>query len=247
MHVPPRTPRALHVSEELRRLLTGFRAREYARLERTQRDDPDDADTHESADLHGPACIELDELLRIEEELGTALPDDVLAVFAARLPALRKWRSFGFDQVAANTQRAWNDHGMARRLIALAVRPEPGDRTTFIAMDRTVPGDPVELEMLTYLGTERMAADKVTLFYWVRDVFTYFHGEAAIVDALSSSGHGSFKPMLVGPARPTARVHHDRFGDGDVMADRGDKIEVEFAEFGRKVLLRQAVRFLNPD
>jgi hypothetical protein len=188
--------------------------------------------------------LSLEAVTTLEEFLQTRLADEVLAFFATKARALA---DFSLSKVGGLTEHAW-DLGMPKGRIALGLV-----EGRYMCMPRRFePGHPVRVTF--YDPDARVESDALTLAAWVDRLEQRADTEIDF-DALDRLDNRAAKqewcPVLVStPAvqctqEPERRVRHPKFGEGIVRKshERGEKLEIEFAE-GTKVLLAKFVQEL---
>lgn len=216
-----RKPGEIPVEDGLSRLLAGLRA---------------------EAGVEGVAPeIDLTELRDVELAIGSRFGDDVLAVFAAHLPALEVALEWRLGLVVGHTG-ALHQQGGRGDLVALGHR----DRETWWGVEIAGgAGAGGGSSRLVEIGEDGTVRSREPLEAWLR---ARFGGEAA--GGIAGDGASRFRPLLVARALESSaagrRVRHATFGEGRVLTESGTgptrKVKAEFP--GRGLVLLQA-RFLT--
>lgn len=186
-----------------------------------------------------PAEIDLDQLADVEGQLGMRLPDALLALYAAHLPSLASHHELGLSSLPFHAETAWNEWDLPHHSIAIGGWSDTRE-ASFVAWRRHAGDDThLHVELWACRDGEPPEHEVVPLIAWLTR-----HKErlAAELKTAITPDPPRFEPTLVECNRPKIKVKHPRFGEGTLLAERGDKVEVEFPPpHGRKVLVRHVV------
>jgi hypothetical protein len=197
--------------------------------------------------------LSLEAVDALEDHLRARLPDDVLAIFAARPRALE---SFELGRVGARCEVAWQG-GLRKSRVALG----PHGKHVVCVMRRPEAGHP--LRVLLFDPEDASEADAGTLPQWLRRVLDAAVEAALSEDAELPEGEDAWDVLAgasdVAPLTPRLertltlpepgaeaagrRVRHRRFGEGVVLRQLPgtEKLEIDFGEAGVKVLVAEYV------
>jgi hypothetical protein len=193
--------------------------------------------------------LNLARVQRIEEELGCALPDDVLVVLAVRSPMLECATSLSLEDILEVGDDVWSRGVPDDHVAIAAVYHEPfaeryegahGGPFDVISIPRT----PTPASSILVVNDGRPAEEPTTLAAFAREKIEdwYRRREDWIrsVELAAQPWERKFEPRLTGApaAKPSAAerwVTHPKLGRGKLLEVRDDKWTVEFAS-GTKVL-----------
>jgi hypothetical protein len=210
------------------------------------------------ATLHAPSVLDLAELADVERRLGVALPDEVLATLATRIPLLEAASGLSLGAMADVAKRAADDLDDAWIALAeVAESPLDPNADDAPAYWLCVPREPAAGDALAVLwsideGVDGMGTS-LPFAAMLEEQMDRAFGEweiwSDVVDRVAAQPVDPFvQPALAGAAgeAPAAasgrRVRHKVFGEGTVVAETLDgKLEIEFDGVGRKTLLASFV------
>ena len=190
--------------------------------------------------------IDLTELRDVELAIGSRFGDDVLAVFAAHLPALELELEWRLALVVGHTG-ALHQQGGRGDLVALGHT----DRETWWAVEIAGAGGGGGAgSRLVEIGERGAVRSQQPLAEWLRARFGGAPAGSASGAAATAGEASRFRPRLVARALESSaagrRVRHATFGEGRVLTEIGTgptrKVKAEFP--GRGLVLLQA-RFLT--
>jgi hypothetical protein len=194
----------------------------------------------------GPGTLDIGPLAEIEAELGTALHDDVLIVFAARIPMLTTATALAIDRVLDRLGEAHPHDGWVS-IAWVSERPFEARR------DRSHGGDLYDLYVPVPARAESVVAaggffeTPFAFPEWVEDQLRPELSErsdwldlrgrlGAVTDlpTFALAGRGAAMPLT------TRRVIHDKFGVGTVIRvlEGGSRLVISFADVERTLLAR---------
>jgi len=215
----PRSPGDLNVSARVRATLIGLRR---------------------AGGQTARAELQLERVREVEAAVGMHLPDDLLAVFAARAPHLEQRYRMSLGMVIGHT-------GALRDLRARGDLVGVGQcgRREYLCLDKGAPATR-EPHLLTYDADDKTTRDHA-LAGWL----------AERLDALGNPDREpddpDFLPRLIQPMPESSmsgrRVRHPKFGEGKALREIGDgptrKVQVDFPGWGLKLLQARFLEFLD--
>ena len=226
-----RKPRPLDVSGDVRRALAALR----------QLDGVD----------NGDAGLDLGRVLAVEHDLGCHLPDDVLAILAAKSDQLTE---HGADlAVLVPNTRAARKRGWSRNYVAIGRQP---DGHAYYCIDATDRGS------TTIYDCDNLNGNTVTpqpLAGWLNEFVERqrdFLMEGTLeqrkrAEASKTPRAESFCPRLMNAEPAQQRVAHAKFGKGTVVGETGSgelrKLQIDFDAVGKKWLLARFVEEVPGD
>lgn len=202
-----------------------------------------------------PRSLPLSEIEEVERALGVALPLDVLALAALRIPIFIRATGIAFDDFTAPHALAPDDDWVA---IATAEHGDVHPEYEFSATDQGVwaltlcvrrdasrDGDP---EVLVIDEHDPDAAEPRTLSAYLRARLAMRyeeHWDDATRNAASSAAVAPIPDLHVVDDRPAPlqiRVTHPKFGPGTIVSAAADgKCEVRFDTGDTKIMLRRVL------
>jgi len=233
---------------------------------RAMREEGGDEEMVEGATPTRDQRLDLATVVEVEDALGTALPNDVLALCALGISALDAGLGFRLDDMPACAQEAseqgrspdgWVTIGTSEPSPFAATGTETdGSSSHELCIRRGAPAE-AEPTILVIGDGDLSAARKVPLGALVREQLARQYGERPEWQSVleTAGGYGSadpdIGPEIVGDPQPDEaprgprRVRHAKFGLGTVVREDPDgkelKLEIEFDGVGRKLLLARFV------
>jgi hypothetical protein len=198
----------------------------------------------------GPGTLDVGALSSIEAELGTELHDDVLTVFAARIPMLTTATGLVIDDVLdrvgeADAPDGWVSIGWVSE-DPFEARRSHGEHGGGLG-DLFVPAPPRTASVIAPvrnfdapLPFPRWVEDQLRIELGRRSDWLELLGRVAAVTEVPTFALSGATPA--GPRVAARRVIHDKFGEGTVIRTlAGDKLVIAFAD-GERTLLARFVR-----
>ncbi len=200
--------------------------------------------------------LSLEAVDTLEEYLRARMPDDALAIYAARTPALAV---FDLAKIGTLSEQAWGE-GLSKARIVLGTwgkvlvciprRPEKGYplRVTFFDPDDHTEANPSTLAEWLNRVFENILEQRVQN---IDDDDLFFGEEEQAGEGLA--WYPRLERTLVMPVardeKAGRRVRHARFGEGVIRRSlsEGDKLEIDFGDVGVKVLVAKYVTELDGD
>ena len=195
--------------------------------------------------------LDLGALAAAEAAVGARLGDDALALLAAGSWMLDRTYALRLGMIGAHTEEA-RASGCPRSLVALG----SAGKGSFVCVPATPAGDRPKI----WLFAQGAVLSREALDSWLRSVTELLLDDLELSagqwrriadDAMSAR----FVPRLVAAAAATAapaglrRVLHPKFGEGAVLREIQEgpesKLEIDFGEGGRRILLARFVRALD--
>jgi hypothetical protein len=190
--------------------------------------------------------IDLDAVRDLERAVDARLPDAILALFAARVPALEAL-GVGVEKVMGLTGRL---HALGARgdLVALARLPA-GSYLAWSKGDAAVDDPP-----LVCFDPAGRTEDRVSLVAFLEDRVRALRAEHPGAPAFDPGLAVTFVPRTVMPlpgGSDGRRVRHPHFGEGRVLLEKGRgerrKVQVDFPGHGLKTIQARFLTFLDED
>lgn len=184
----------------------------------------------------GPAELDVDRVRDVEGTMGTGLPDVLLAMIAAAIPALRDELGLTLGRIAEHSALA-----RARRVRGdfVACGAEPDGSAFYGFLKKTA-----ETHLATF-RPDRGRIETVPYLDWLEE-------QAAADDLDADSPDATLDARLYRDALPEGegqRVRHPKFGVGRVLAEQGEgptrRVKAEFPGLGLKVIQARFLEFLD--
>jgi hypothetical protein len=194
----------------------------------------------------------------VEIELESSLPDDVLAVFAARVHGLESAWQMSLARVVEHSRAAW---AVGCPQTRLAIGREAVSEV-FLCVKRHA--DPKRESILELYDRSNGSTQRQPLAEWLRDRLDFAVADLAVHHANAESRVRvggtecerieTFRPGIATRKVAVAdeggrRVRHKTFGEGVVVREVAiapeRKIEIEFPAVGRKVLLERFIEYVD--
>ena len=183
-----------------------------------------------------PPEIDVDRVRDVEGTMGTGLPDVLLAMMLARIPALTVDLGLELGRIAEHSAQA-----RARRVRGdfVACGAEPDGSVFYGFLKKTAD---------THLATFRPDRGRVETTPYLEWLLRRAADDAVPLDGPASR----FVPGLTRdalPEREGQRVRHAKFGVGRVLAEQGEgptrRVKAEFPSLGLKVIQARFLEFLT--
>jgi hypothetical protein len=178
--------------------------------------------------------LDVDAVRDVERGLGWRLPEDVLAVFAARVRRVETDHEMALAKVVGHTGRV-RAAGATGDIIGVG---KTGPRRWLCVRKGAQPAEGTEL--LVFDADEETLTGTTPLVDWLAE------------KAPEGAEGAPFEPVLVRklPAgSPGQRVRHKTFGDGKVLKEVGSgpnrKVQVDFPGRGLKLLQARFLEFVD--
>jgi hypothetical protein len=184
--------------------------------------------------------LELERVREVEAAIGMHLPDDLLAVFAARVEHLETKFRMSLGMVIGHTG-ALRDHRARGDLVGVG---QSGARE-YLCLDKGAPTT-ADAHLLVYDVDDKTGRDLLLV--------DFLGARLRAVGAAASAGADPhFIPRLVQPMPESSmsgrRVRHPKFGEGKALREIGDgptrKVQVDFPGWGLKLLQARFLEFLE--
>lgn len=212
----PREPGTFDVDDAVARLLAAYRARD---------------------GVSAAPTLDISQLRAVELAIGTRLGSDLLAVFAAHLPALELEQQWQLSRVVGHTG-GLHRFGTRGSLVALG---HAAEREWYCIETPVSPKVPTRI--VVYDAEARKARPAVPLLDWLRA--TLGDADASGVEPLRPS----LAARLLESTAAGVRVRHATFGEGRVLTEQGTgptrRVKVEFPGIGLKLLQARFLEFLE--
>ena len=179
--------------------------------------------------------LDVDRVRDVEGTMGTGLPETLLAIFCASIPALSQELGMQLGKIAEHSARV-RAQRVRGDFVACAMEHDGSAFYGFLKKTAD-----------THLGVFRRLRGRVTTIPYLE-----WLQEQATLRAVDLQGPATpFTPRLVLDALPEGegqRVRHAKWGIGRVLADHGEgptrKVKAEFPSLGLKVVQARFLEFL---
>ncbi len=192
-----------------------------------------------------PGRLEVEAVRDVDRGLGWRLPDDLLAVFAARLRFLEEQRDLSLAKVIGHTGKV-RALGAPGDVIGVGKLP---DRRWLCLKKGAQPG---EGTLLFVLDLEEEGTERVSLVEWLEALLREREELERPAASVPAPDETEFAPALVRspPAgSPGNRVRHKVFGEGVVLKEVGSgparKAKVDFPGKGLKLIQARFLEWLE--
>jgi len=179
--------------------------------------------------------VDLDQLHGVEEAFAVTLADDLLASFAAAVPALIDGYQWKLSMAIGHTGALLRRGGRGD-LVGIGCDEQ---NNVYYCVDKSTDTDTT----LIVFDAGSKKTTRVPLLEWLRQHLDGLPAEAPVPE---------FKPELVRemPGTPSGRrARHKKFGEGRVLSEKGEgptrKVQVAFPNIGMKVLHARFLEFLD--
>lgn len=188
------------------------------------------------AGVSGRAEVDLDELHSVEEAFAIRFADDLLAIFAAGVPALLQRYRMKLSMVIAHTGELQR-RGARGDLVGVGY-DERADE--FVCVTKST----AETTTLVLFDPDDRSTTRVALLEWLQ--------QRAPAPGPGGPVDEEFAPKLHRemPGTPSGRrARHKKFGEGRILKEDGTgptrKVQVAFPNIGMKIVQARFLEFLD--
>ena len=218
----PRHPGKLDIGPRLRRILVALRQR---------------------AGIEAPAELDVERVREIEAAIGMHLGDDLLALFAAAIPAFSEDRRMTLGMVIGHTG-ALRDRRVRGDMIGVG----RVTRSTFYCIDKSAPSS--STTHLVCYDTDAKSSEPLELVDLLERELSGL-GPAPAAPPTLPGKEASFELTQFVPESTAVgrRVRHPKFGEGRALREMGTgptaKVQVDFPGLGLKLMQARFLEFLD--